>query len=461
MNEQISRADAGQARPFFYENGLRRGARYDSVFFGAYAGPRATFDIRVRFDFKQKLRLSAFRKAADAALRLYPEFAVSPVVYNGRVCFKKNEASVRLAPDDGRRLYFGAEGEDGTNGFLFVFLYGEKHITLSLFHGLTDARGMISYVITVLWLYLKNLYPALGIIKPKIITSHGIRLGEKQIDGMDDLERYDPLTKFARPGEPVDLIDTDRLFRMPPEVYDPAETGCRLINLRISNKAFYEKTKALNTSFAPLLAALTAKAIGRLYDIGDRQISVITTVDARKFFDTHTLGNMAYNCPLPVEKADLELSLGELAAKLKRDMALQVTKENAERTFTNILSLCDTIDGMGDIVSVNRTLTGPGGVEALATNGTLFLTYPGRVNNNPISRALLTGVTPGMLAVERAVVVYAHREELVIQLSQKSDDMALADAFAQTLAENGLVPERDDMGRVTQNVFTFDRIEIL
>ena len=40
---------------FYLTNGLRRCARYDTIFYGAYAGAGATFDMRVRFDLKQKI----------------------------------------------------------------------------------------------------------------------------------------------------------------------------------------------------------------------------------------------------------------------------------------------------------------------------------------------------------------------------------------------------------------------
>ncbi len=106
---------------YFLPNGLRRCARYDTIFYGAYAGAGSTFDMRVRFDLKQKINLAKLQKAADKALRAYPEFAVRPVLHEGRVCYEKNDLPVKFAPDDGTRLYFGTED---TNGYLFVFLYG-------------------------------------------------------------------------------------------------------------------------------------------------------------------------------------------------------------------------------------------------------------------------------------------------------------------------------------------------
>ena len=269
---------------------------------------------------------------------------------------------------------------------------------------------------------------------------------------MDETERLDPLTAFAGEGEPVRLVDPEKIFRLPPETFNKEDLSCRLLNLEISNKAFLDMTKRLGTSFAPLLAALTARAIAGAYDIGDQTISVVITADPRRQFGTFSFGNMAYNVPLPVTARDLALPLGELCARLRSDMKLQLTKENAAANYKFILSQCDEIDAMGDIVSVNKALSAPGGIETLTTDGTVFLTYPGRVANNPISRALLKGVTPGMLAVERAVVVYAHRDSLVVQVTQKSDDMTLINALKDVLSAEGFDPRFPDMGRVTQNV---------
>ena len=441
-----------QNQNYALPNGLRRGARYDSIFYGAFAGAGNTFDIRVRFDFKKKLNLKKLQKAADDALKCYPEFKVRPVVYGGRVCYEENDRPVLLAPDDGKTLYFGTDGENGTNGYPFVLLCGERHVTFSLFHGITDARGMIAYVISMLWDYACAMFPPVRIAGSKRFTKHGIRITPDPFYEMDETERLDPLTAFAAEGERVDLIDESRLFRLPPEQFSKDDLSCRLLNLEISNEAFLRKTKELDTSFAPLLSALAAEAVADAYPVGDGVMSIVITADPRKQFNTFSYGNMAYNVPLPVTSEDLKLPLKELCARLRSDMKKQLTKENAAANYKFILGQCDQIDSFGDIVTANRLLTAPGGVETLTTNGTLFLTYPGRISNNPISRVLLTGVTPGMLAVERAVVAYAHRDSLVIQITQKSDDMTLMSALKAVLERHGFAPVFRDMGRVTQNV---------
>ncbi|MCH5198861.1 MAG: hypothetical protein J1E34_08150 [Oscillospiraceae bacterium] len=444
---------------YFYENGLRKGAKYDSIFFGAYAGTGSTFDIRVRFEFKKKLNLHKLQEAADEAIKFYQEFAVRPVIHKGRVCYEKNNSPVKIAADDGKSYYFGTDGENGTNGYLFIFLCGERELTFSLFHGLTDAHGMILFVISVICEYFNRTFPPLKGLSSKLLTRMGIRLGGDLQGLMDDVERYDPLKKFAEDNKPVELINTDKLFILPPEEYSKEDISCRLINLEISNKSFYEKTKELGTSFAPLLCAIAANAINSAYNIGDKVISVITTVNPRKFIKTDSLANMAYNCPLPVTKDDLSLPPEKLCAKIRADMKMQTTEKNARATFNSILSQCAQIDKMGDIVSANEILTGENGVKTLTTNGTVFLTYPGRITNNIISRMLLRGISPEMLAVERAIVAYAHGDSFIIQITQKSDDMTLVNALRRSLENYGFKPKTRDLGRITQNIMELKRLK--
>lgn len=438
-------------------NGLRRCSRYDTIFYGAYAGAGATFDMRVRFDLKQKLNTAKLQKAADKALRAYPEFAVRPVLYEGRVCYEKNDAPVKLAPDDGKRLYFGTED---TNGYLFVFLYGERHLSFSIFHSQTDAHGMICFLVTVMWNYLVNVFPPARLIGTKLFTQHGVRADDSVFYAMDDAERFDPLTVFARPGDMVQPVDVQRLFRFPPEDAPKDSPTCRLVNLEISNEAFLAKVKALGTTFAPLLAALTAEAIRACFDVGDRDVVVITTADGRRVVPSNTLGNLAYNVYLPVTPATAALPLQKQCETLAGYMAAQRTEAHVRATFQDILRQCDEIDAMGDIDAVNAFLTGPEGLSnSMTGTGTVFLTYPGRIANNPISRLLLAGLSPGILAAERAIDVYAHRDSLIIQVSQKGDDLSLVNAIRRTLEKQGFSVRTQDLGRTTQNVFDFGKIK--
>ena len=442
---------------YFLANGLRRCARYDTIFYGAYAGAGSTFDIRVRFDLKQKINLAKLQKAADKALQAYPEFAVRPVLHEGRVCYEKNTLPVVLAPDDGKRLYFGT---DDTNGYLFVFLCGEKHLTFSLFHSQTDAHGMICFLVTVMWNYLVLMFPPARLIGTSLFTKHGIRADDSLFYTMDDTERFDPLTKFARPGEMVQPVNMDRLFRFPPEDAPKDSPTCRLVNLEFSNEAFLQKVKSLGTTFAPLLSALTAEAIRDCCDVGDRDVVVITTADGRRVLPSHTLGNLAYNVLLPVTPADAVLPLQAQCEKLAALMASQRTEEHVRAMYQDILRQCDEIDAMGDIDKVNAFLTGPEGLaNSMTAAGTVFLTYPGRIMNNPISSILLNGLSPGILAAERAIDVYADRGNLIIQFSQKSDDPALINSMRRVLEKYGFEVKTRDLGRITQNVFDFSKIK--
>ena len=70
--------------------------------------------------------------------------------------YEVNEREVAFFPYDDTGRYFGT---DEVNGYLFYILYEDNAFMLSLFHGLTDARGMIAYVVTTLWYYLISAVP--------------------------------------------------------------------------------------------------------------------------------------------------------------------------------------------------------------------------------------------------------------------------------------------------------------
>ena len=143
-------------------------------------------------------------------------------------------------------------------------------------------------------------------------------------------------------------------------------------------------------------------------------------------------------------------------------MATQRTEEHVRAMFKDILRQCDEIDAMGDVRKVNAYLTGPEGLaNALTSAGTIFLTYPGRITNNPISSLVLDGLSPGILAAERAIDVYADRGNLIIQFSQKSDDPTLIDGMRRTLEKHGFTVKTRDLGRVTQNVLDLEKLKVV
>ena len=438
-------------------NGLRRLGRYDLMLYTAYARRGSTFDLRVRLDLKEKLRRDVFQRAVSQALAAYPEFAVRPVLWNGGVWYEENRAPVMLGEDDGRIYYFGADGEDGANGYLFLFLCGERHVTFSWFHGLTDARGGVSFISAVMLRYVKLLHPWFPVFK-KTLTQMGIRLTAAPAEAMSDPERWDPVSLYAADCAPDWQMPETELFRLPPEPGPAVSDDCHLLNLTLPNDAFYQRVKDMHTSFAPLLAAILDEALCRAYDVGDRTVAVSNSVDPRRLFHTRTLGNMAVTFPLPITAADRALPLAERCAKLSALMRAQITENNVRAAFAGFLKLADQMEAMGEIAAANRVLTDPAGDREL-TPYTVALTYPGRTKNNLISVMGIRRVTPGMVTQARGVVVYVYKNELTVQVSQKSDDLTLVNAICDVLREMGFRPAFSDMGRVTQNQLVFERLK--
>ena len=449
---------SNQNDSFDLGNGLRKGGHYDAIFFGCYAETN-TFDIRCRFDLRTKLNRARLQKAADAALRSYPEFAVRPVVYDGKICYEKNRNPVKLCEDDNKTRYFGADGPDGTNGYLFCFLCGDKHITFSLYHAMTDAYGMISYVIAVLWNYAKTTFPPIRFVRTGFFEPYGVRLNDLQFRMMDDMERYDAIAKFGAEGKLYDPYEGREFFPLPPEDHEKSDMSCRLVNLVISNADFLKKTIELRTSYGPLLAALAAESINDLYDIEDKAISVVLTGDSRRFFRSKTLCNMAYNTPIVLTKADMGMPMENICKKMRTQMLNQLKKAHVRETLKGIVKIGEDVFALGPIDGVAKYLAGPEGLKVQNEKTTIFLTYPGKIETNPISRLLIKSVTPGMLAMDRAINAYCHGDDLVIQYSLKGDDLTLPAAMKKTLDKYGFDPIMFDMGRVAQNMLSFDKIK--
>lgn len=450
--------DENKKNSYDLGNGMHASGRYDRIFFGCYAETN-TFDIRCRFDLRQKLNRARLQKAADAALKNYPEFAVRPVVRDGKLCYEKNTKPVKLCNDDNSMRCFGSDGPDGTNGYLFLFLCGEKHFTLSLYHAQTDAYGMISYVISVLWNYAKTTFPPIRFIRTSFFDPYGVRLTDLAFRAMDDEERYDAVSKFGADGKLFDPYAGREFFPLPPEAHDKNDMSCRLVNLVISNTDFLKKTVELHTSYGPLLAALAAQAIDSLYDIGDKVIAVVLTGDSRRFFRSKTLSNMAYNMPLTLGREELDLPLESICGRLRVQTLNQLKKSHVRETMKGIVKIADDVDKLGPIDAVAKYLAGPEGLKVQNEKTTIFLTYPGMISTNPISKLLIKRVTPGMLAMDRAINAYCHGDDLVIQFSLKSDDLTLPKAMKKVLDAQGFDAVMLDMGRVTQNMLAFDKIK--
>ena len=450
MNNNDKRTD------FILSSGLRRVGKYDTLIYSAYAGRGTTFDLRVTFELKFKLSVEKLQRAADKALRLYPELAVRPVISGGKLYYEENHSPVRVVSDEDGGYCFGSDGEKGTNGYLFIFMCGKKRLTFSWFHGLTDARGGIAFIATVLTRYISEFLPFFR-MPEKLGRLIGMRYDSSEAYLMSECERYDPTVYFSDGRAAPSDDDLSHIFKMPPEVYSGNADRCRLINFKLSNDEIVRRVKAAGTSFAPYLACIAADAVRLAFDTGDKSVAVSNSIDTRGLFSTATLGNMAVTCPLTVAPEDFGLSYTERCELLSAQMKVQREKEYVLDAFAGFIKQANEFEAMGDIAEVNRLLTGASAPDL--TPYTIALTYPGRVGGNPVSALAIRHIIPGMVTSGRGIVAYADRNEMTLQVSQRSDDLTLADALGKALEAVGLAFERVDLGRIRQNSFDYDEIK--
>ena len=442
---------------YYLENGLRRIGKYDKMIYYAYAGEGSTFDMRVRLDLKHNVDTGRLSDAVNESLKYFPELAVRPVIYNGDVWYEHNDLPAVTVVDDGREYYFGSDGENGTNGYMFAVMCGKKHITFSWFHGLTDARGGTAFICTILFLYLKKKVPFVT-LGSTALKKVGMRLDTSVFDAMDDEERFDAAAKFADAGAEGSQENAPDFFRLPPEEYKSERNGCYFFNIDMDNRVLVDMTKEMGTSFAPLLASIVADAVRIAYDTGDSAVAVSNSIDPRRMFSTTSLSNMAVTYPLFVEKDDFDLPLKDRCRKLRSVMDSQISRQNISSSFAQFCSTSDSFLEMGGVIEANRRLTAEAGE---LTPYTIAMAYPGRIRSNPVSNLLIKKLTPGMVTQARGISIYAHKDVMTVQVCQKSPDPLLADAVEAAFRARGIKTSRGPLEFVTQNNRVYERIKNL
>ncbi len=268
----------------------------DRFFYYTLTG-RSTINERILLKFRQDFDLSAMKQAADEALKLIPEFNKRIVIRNGRPEALTGSGDVAFIPYKENASV--ALGSEETNGLLFYFSYIRKELTLSVFHGLTDAFGMRYYVRTVLYLYLKKKDFVLTAEEEAELTA-GLRTAPVSPDLSEQGDRLMPYETWGDIcAEPEWHYENPGAFVIPETPYDEE---CDYIHIcRIEAKADEVKKARDETgvSYLPFMADLVSSAVAGSYDCKDRSIVVMSAIDQRKVLGSHTLVNCSDSIFLP------------------------------------------------------------------------------------------------------------------------------------------------------------------
>ena len=428
----------------------------DKVFYYGQSGEGSTFNLRMSLFMREKLDVSSFAQAANTALIRFPEFKYRPVIHDNKLFKKENGSDVLLIPYDGTSRLLGT---DETNGYLFYFAYDGDRVFFSFFHGLTDYKGILAYIYTVLIIYAELNGKTLDISDEWQSTSLA-RLSDHPVT-VDDTERFDPYNKYKNEdAEPPYTYDFRPSFSIPESVYALNDNKLQSYTITTSTSEFLSKTKSLKTSFAPLMISAICEGIYSVYSDIDLPVTGMLPVDLRRIFNTDTIVNFSDGVMIPVDKKTMSLSLAERCAYIRSMMDKQITRENFERIMANKVNGVKAHEAhSGSIGEYCRELSTPAVKTGAPRPVTYAITYPGRVFPKEIA-PIVTRIEMEPYVRAFSVFAYSKNDDFVLHVQQRFENDFIAEAISRSLKIMGLRSDMENKGVIYSDKVSVEDLEV-
>ena len=420
---------------------VREQGSSNKLFYYTRTGPNTTFNMHKEIVLKEPVLPKRWALCVEEILRLFPEFAVRPIIRDNRICYEENHNAAPVFSQKRVRAF----GTEDTNGYLFYHLVEGCRILVSFFHGLCDGVGMELFMDCVLYLYGKKS----GLLKAEdtIPAIYEERLGKDGPISLAQLseEAVDPygfLVKKSGPPSAREPLTGDAFF-IQRQKNLVQSSRVHLYSVHTETGAFLSLSKEMGVSFSALLIPLVAQAIARGGRAEEETVRIMLPVNLRQIYDVRTLVNFSDGIcfsldadqrkkPIP---AQAEQCLKRLKARLSRDFFEPVLSDNVRmmRAFEEGETPADQVDV--------KPFVSP--AEGIRPPFTCVLTCPRIIKEY----SFLSDVRYCCaVSASFTVVAYTWHNHMTIRCIQKSDSDAIAGALAGCLEEAGLPAEVRDEG---------------
>lgn len=137
--------------------------RPNPLLYGAHENFLSTFSLVVTM--RDTVDHHIFRNAVGRAMKRYPYFSVRPEKAENSIRLQFNEAPVPVFDND-RRVVLGS---DECGGHLLAFATDGRRIILHASHFIADGMGISPLLMTVLYLYVSEVYGDEGLNSGRIL----------------------------------------------------------------------------------------------------------------------------------------------------------------------------------------------------------------------------------------------------------------------------------------------------
>lgn len=425
-------------------NDIRKLGYSNELFFYTLVGLN-TFNIQFQYDFHDDIDIECMKSAVRESIIFYPEFKIRVFRMDGQFFSERNDDPVPFFQGIGDEHLIGS---DETNGYLFYIAYDKRSLVISYFHGLSDARGILSFMSSVLFLYARNIGKPLTREEAEELKGK-IRLCKEDALEIDD-SRYDPYGFYADHDViPEGWYQSPGAAAFTAEQYPEESRELNRYTVELSLSEFLGITKQYSISVTSLLICIASKAFYQAGDIDkNKPVIAMLPVDMRKLFGEDTMVNFSDGILVPLMYDDFSQPLDKVGLKVKAHVNSQISRENFTKVITDKVDLIKALENskedMGKIIEHNMSLPGPEDFQPFS----YAITYPGNLNMGTGLDKMISDMHLHSYARACSLVGYTYNNNLRLNIDCRSDNGYWAENIVKYLRELGISVNVKSLGRV-------------
>lgn len=235
-------------------------------YYGMLENNSLTFQVEITL--VEPINKDSLVKAVSLARKRYPYFSVCLKKVNEELVLEANDRE--FAVHDTKECY--PIGGEESNGHLLQFYVYDRVIRIDVFHGLTDGRGFMPMLKTLLYYYL-------SFETKTVLPSRGINLYDDQIDSR---EWEDPYPKEVKKKYLSVWTRKKKNFILPEAGTAKHVQYCHRLTFPVNS--FMEYTREKDGSPGVMFSLLLARAIHKVHPETEGDIIGGMSVDLRKIF---------------------------------------------------------------------------------------------------------------------------------------------------------------------------------
>lgn len=418
-------------------------------FFYCFMHDEGSFALNFSVTFKDEIQSDQLQRAANEAIRLFPEFAFRPVIRDNKLEMAPNDKPLVFCTEPGAVKYYGT---DDMNGYVLYFVCDEKKLTVYFNHGFTDAVGIMTFLKSVLTFYAE--YIGKPVTDEAFLAS--VRTSADDLPDPDQKCLFDPYRFYGNTeAVPEYSFDNPGAFSIPAEPFASDTNEIHEYLVDISTSDFIRMTKKLGASFTPLMIDIAAQAVYRHYDTGDDPVIAMLPVNLRPFFGSSALVNFSDGISVPSYPEADEPDVAARCAAMKDVMKKQMTKAAFERLIGSKAAMVDRFYADDSDIRTRKLPAPAGGKKPY----TLPITYPGRLTFGDELDALLDNAFITGYSRVNSIVVHTFGDKMEFAFIWRSEDASYIDHFCDELRRYGFTPTLTDNGLVKRDIFSFAKLD--